>query len=108
MRWTRRRVIAVIVTSMAVLLGCDPKPVVVPGYFSAKRPADAPPTCEQTLACYERCVPKLEECMLRCDQCGVSREVNRARAVANCAAINGCEDPVCREQQCAPELAACK
>ena len=95
---------------MAVLLplACNPKPVVMPGYFSAPRPANAPPNCEETLACYERCVPQVEECMLRCDQCGVSREVARARAVSNCAAIKGCSYPVCREQQCAAELATCK
>lgn len=96
--------------SVAVLmpLACDPKPVVVPGYFTAQRPADAPPTCEETLACYARCGPPVEECRMRCDQCGVSRDVARARAVSNCAAIKGCTDPVCTEQQCAPELAACK
>ena len=99
-----------VLASVAVLLpiACHPKPVVVPGYFTAQRPADAPPTCEQTLACYERCVPAVEECLLRCDQCGVSREVSRARAVSNCAAVAGCTDRACMEQQCASELATCK
>lgn len=87
-------------------LACNPKPVVMPGYFSQQRPANAPPTCEEVLACYARCVD--EECMMRCDQCGVSRDVSRARAVSNCAAIKGCTDPVCTELQCAPELATCK
>lgn len=92
---------------MLLALACQPKPVVVPGYFSAQRPADGPPTCEENLACYARCVD--EECRLRCDQCGVSRDVTRARAVSNCAAIQGCgDDPVCREQRCAAELATCK
>lgn len=90
------------------LLACDPKPVVVPSYFTAQRPADAPPICEELLACYARCAPPVEDCRLRCDQCGVSREVARARAVSNCAAIKGCADPVCTEQYCASELAACK
>lgn len=89
-------------------IACDPKPVVVPGYFTAKRPANAPPTCEETLACYDRCVPGLEECLLLCDQCGVSREVSRARAVENCAALMGCTDRECIEQRCTSELATCK
>ncbi len=46
--------------------------------------------------------------MMVCDQCGVSREVARARAVSNCAAIKGCEDALCAEQQCPTELATCK
>jgi len=89
-------------------LACNPKPVVVPGYFTAQRPADAPPTCEQTLACYERCGPPAEECMLRCEQCAVKREVSLARAVSNCAAIKSCPDRECSEELCAPELAACR
>ncbi len=110
-RWSLARQLAVIMTSVAVLLlplACHPKPVVVPGYFTAERRIDAPPTCEETLACYARCVPLVEECMLRCEQCGVSREVAGARAVSNCATIKGCTDPVCTEQQCGRELAACK
>ena len=95
-----------VITLLAV--SCHPKPVVVPGYFSAQRPANSPPTCEATLACYARCGPPAEDCMMRCDQCGVSRDVNRARAVSNCAAIKGCDDALCTEQQCAPELASCK
>jgi len=100
-----------VVAAVALLLplACHPKPVVVPGYFTAQRPADAPPTCEETLACYARCEgPEAEECRLLCDQCGVQREVSRARAVSNCAAIKGCTDPVCTEQQCPSELATCK
>lgn len=100
-----------VLASVAVLLplACNPKPVVIPGYFSQQRPANAPPTCEETLACYAQCGLAGEDCMMRCDQCGVSRDVARARAVSNCAAIKGCDDdPVCREQQCAAELATCK
>lgn len=109
-RWSLGRTLTLFFGSVSVVLpiACHPKPVVVPSYFTAPRPADAPPTCEETLACYERCAPNVEECLMRCDQCGVSREVKRARAVSNCAAIKGCTDPVCREQQCAPELTTCK
>jgi hypothetical protein len=89
-------------------LACHPKPVVVPGYFSAPRPANAPPTCDEVLACYARCAPPAEECMLLCEQCGVQREVARARAVSNCAAIKGCTDPECAEELCPSELATCK
>jgi hypothetical protein len=94
--------------SVLVIVSCHPKPVVMPGYFSQPRPANAPPNCEETLACYARCLPFDEECPLRCDQCGVSREVSRARAVSNCSAIKGCTDQACTEQQCASELATCR
>lgn len=89
-------------------LACHPKPVVTPGYFSQQRPVGGPPTCDETLACYARCGPPADDCMMLCDQCGVSRDVARARAVSNCAAIKGCDDPVCTEQQCASELATCQ
>lgn len=89
-------------------LACQPKPVVMPGYFSAPRPKDAPPNCAETLACYARCGPPAEECMLICEQCGVGREVARARAVSNCAAINGCTDQECTDLRCPNEMATCK
>ena len=99
--------LAVIVIAM-MLLSCHPKPVVMPGYFSAPRPANALPNCEETLACYARCGPPAEECMLRCEQCGVKREVARARAVSNCAAIQRCTDAACQEELCPTEMATCR
>lgn len=108
-QWTSRLDVALLTrcTSVLLLFACDPKPPVTPSYFTASRPADAPPPCEETLACYARCIPLVDECMLRCDQCGASSEVARARAVSNCAAIHACADQACTEQQCAPQLAGC-
>jgi hypothetical protein len=90
------------------LFACQPQQPLQPSYFSAKRPENAPLDCRETLDCYARCQPLVEECMLLCDRRATSPEVEKARAVNHCGARNGCAaDRACEEQHCAAELEAC-
>jgi hypothetical protein len=91
------------------LLSCQqPKQPLQPSYFTQRRAADAPATCRETIDCYAQCRPLVEECLLRCDQRSAEPEIQRARAVNNCGAQNGCNaERPCEEQYCAMQLQAC-
>jgi hypothetical protein len=77
------------------------------GFFTQKKPADAPLDCSQTIACYDQCIPRVEECLLRCDGRSSYYPVQRARAVANCAAEYSCSDESCERERCGPVYQAC-
>jgi hypothetical protein len=78
------------------------------GYFTQKKPANAPLDCKETLDCYAQCVPLVEECMLRCDDRSSYYPVQRARVAANCTAQKGCAgDKVCEQERCGTEILAC-
>ena len=104
-RYTRNvtRTVLVILAAIA----CQPKQPLQPSYFSATRPAGAPATCGETLACYDACQPLTEECMLTCDQQGAPADVTRAREASYCIAQSGCGDRTCADERCAPQLSAC-
>lgn len=93
---------------IAVIVACQPREPVEPGYFTQKKPANAPLDCKQTLECYAQCVPLVEECMLRCDERSSYYPVQRARAAANCTAQTGCAgDKECEQERCGGEILAC-
>lgn len=96
-----------IVILAALALACAPKQPLQPSFFTAPKDPNAPAGCRDTLACYARCEPLTEECMLLCDQNGQPRQVELARAVHYCSARHGCADPACTDERCAPELQAC-
>src|SRR5690606_10422211 len=92
---------------VAVLAACAPKQPLQASYFTAPPDPDAPASCSDTLACYRRCAPLTEECMLLCDRESHPRQVELARAVHHCSARHGCTDQACTDELCAPELRAC-
>ena len=95
------------VVLLVLLAGCQPRQPLQPSYFTMPPDPNAPVDCEATLACYARCEPLTEECMLLCDQHGQPRQVELARAVTYCSAQHGCSDQACTDERCATELAAC-
>jgi hypothetical protein len=100
-------VIRLAVIVVALVAACAPQQPLQPSFFTAKQDPNAPVGCGETLACYARCQPVSEECMLLCDQKGQPRQVELARQVSYCGARNGCEDQACIDERCAPEMQAC-
>ena len=88
-------------------MACQPQQPLQASYFTAKDP-NAPATCRQTLACYDRCAPLTEECMLLCDRASYAQAVDAARQVSYCTAQQGCTEQACTEQRCGAQLAACR
>jgi hypothetical protein len=92
---------------IALLAACQPKQPIAPSFFTQARAPGDKLTCRETLDCYDACNPRVEECLLRCDQQAAEPAVERARAVENCGARNACTDPLCEQERCGPELEAC-
>jgi len=88
---------------------CQPKQPLQASYFNAEKAKQGPATCGDTLACYGKCEPMTEECMLLCDQKGHPKRVELARAVTYCSAQHGCtaDDRSCIDAKCATEIQAC-
>lgn len=95
--------------AVALLLAGCPAQHERASFYSKNKPADGTDTCAQTLECYDRCVPLVEECMLQCDGHGSYYPVQHARDVANCTAQAGCspDDHACRDQYCGAQVQAC-
>jgi hypothetical protein len=93
-----------------MLAACPPQNAGQPDYFTQTKAPHEAATCEETIGCYDACVPLVEECMLRCDQRSSYYPVLRARDVANCVAQAGCgpDDRECRDQYCTSQLLACR
>ncbi len=94
-----------LVAAVTLVVACHPKE---PSYFDPK-PAGSPLDCGEVLACYDGCVPLVEECMLRCDDRSSYYPVQHARDVTNCTAQAGCSagDHACRDQACPNQVLAC-
>lgn len=92
---------------VVLVVACQPKQPLQPSYFTAPPDPNAPASCGDTLACYGRCAPLTEECMLLCDRQAHPRQTELARAVHFCSARHGCTDQTCTDERCAPELQAC-
>src|SRR5690606_13291938 len=97
------RIVALFVLAAA----CQPKQPLQPSFFTRPKDPNAPADCQATLACYDACAPRTEECLLLCDRRGHPKQVELARAVTYCSAQHGCTDLACIDERCAAELAAC-
>ena len=88
---------------------CQPKQPLQASYFNADKAKQGPASCGDTLACYGKCEPMTEECMLLCDQEGHPKRVELARAVTYCSAQHGCtaDDRSCIDAKCSSEIQAC-
>ena len=92
----------------AALCACQPKQPLQASYFNADKEKQAPPKCGETLACYGKCDPLTEECMLLCDQKTHARQAELARAVTYCSARHGCaDDQACIDEKCGKEKQMC-
>ena len=89
------------------LVACQPKQPLQPSYFTTNKNPHPPASCSDTLACYSRCAPVTEECMLLCDQHSQSPHTDQARAVTYCSAQHGCTDAACTDAKCSSEMQAC-
>ena len=94
---------------LAALVACQPKQPLQASYFNADKAKQGPPSCGETLACYAKCEPATEECMLICDQRVPQQRAQLARAVTYCGAQHGCsaDDEPCMNAKCDREVNAC-
>ncbi len=92
---------------LVLVAACQPKQPLQPSYFTQPKDPNAPADCQATLACYDACAPRTEECLLLCDRRGHPKQVELARAVTYCSAQHGCTDQACIDARCQPDLAAC-